>query len=421
MCIGTAGAVVAQGSSPLCTEDINCAIRIVRSIFVSNSDGAVAVGGNSFDMSVEDSNFTGNSASTIGGAIDLETQPSLDTWQLHANITSSTFHGNSANNQGGALHLTNKNPSRPYACNVHSSLFSENTVGEFAGALAIRQSNLSITDCGFVGNSAVWNDSDAGAVSLSAVCNAPTLQDQNGYASGQLTSSIFNCLFSIVGSNFTKNSALLTGGAVYAVLDGFIVMISQTRFEGNSLLAESATAEVDESLAARDSGGGTALALYAYTLGVGLSRFLIVSQTTFTGNTGSSTQNPQAALAMQQLACVAIQDSTFDSNSAGTVGALYIDVVDGTEDLCSGNAELLPVLPGLVQHGPPLFDPFLSKPEPDPESSAPPVPPLALTVDIRGTNFSNNTAISGSSGKSCGNLSTCSSVLISNHACCCYT
>ena len=174
-------------------------------------------------------------------------------------------------------------PDRPYACNVESSNFTHNTVGNSGGALAIRQSNVSLVNSVFSDNQAVWNDSSAAAVSLSAVCNVPTLSNPNQYQSGQLTSSIFNCAFSIAGSNFTRNSALLTGGAVYAVLDGFILSITQSRFVDNELLAEGATATADASLAARSSGGGTAVSAYPYTLGVGVSPFVIISQTTFSG------------------------------------------------------------------------------------------------------------------------------------------
>ena len=397
------GAIAVQGSSMMCdSEQIECIISIANSTFINNTDSsAVWVAGNNFHLRVSGSSFMENSATTSGGAIDFEIPPSLNTWPLYVNITSYRFLNNQANNFGGAFHLTNANPSRAFACNVDSSVFTQNSVGNQGGALALLQSNLSIADSSFAGNNAVRNDSSADAISLSAVCNSPILQDNNNFASAQLTSSIFACLLSILGSNFTTNSALSTGGAIYTALDGFVISVSQSRFEGNQLLGDGATADADESLAARDAGGGTAVALYPYTLGVGLSRLLIISQTIFSDNTGASPQLPQAALATQQLACLAIQDNVFQNNTAATGGAPYVLVVDGTDDLCSGNVENLPPLPGLVLHGPPLFDPFLSKPDhkPNPDTSAAPVPFLALIVDIRTTEFSQNTAFSGSAGE----------------------
>lgn len=381
---------------------MDCTIFISGSDFTSNGDRAVNVQAENLHLAVDNSNFTGSKTILSGGAINFVTSISPDTWQLCVNITKSRFHANSANNFGGVLHLSNTDPDRPYVCNIVSSVFTQNLVGNQGGALSIRQSNVSVIDSVFADNQAMWNDSSAAAIALSGVCNLPVLSNHNNYASGQLQSSIFGCIFSIANSTFTRNSALLTGGAIYAVLDGFIFSISQSHFVDNQLLAQGATIKADESLAARCSGGGTAIGVYPYTQGVGLSRLVIISQTTFSGNSGSSTRNPQAALAMQQLACLAIQDSTFDNNSAVSAGALYVDVVDGVSDLCSGNAESLPLLPGLVLYGPPLFDPFLTKPDhkPDPDTSAPPVPYLALTVDIRRTSFSNNRAINGNAGMS---------------------
>ena len=283
------------------------------------------------------------------------------------------------------------------------STFQQNTVGNQGGAVAIRQSNVSITDSSFSDNQAVWNDSSAGALALTALCNLPLVSDNNNYAFGQLTNNIFGCALSIVGSKFTRNSAVLTGGAIYAVLDGFIIMTSQSRFEGNQLLGDQATPDAEPSLAAKNTGGGTAVALYPFTQGVGLSQLLIVSQTTFSDNTGASLHLPQAALAVQQLACLAIQDSLFHNNSAAKAGALYVSGVDGETNLCSSNVETLPSIPGLILHGAPLFDPFLSKPNHKPKfnASAPASPPLALTVDIRGTKFSGNTAFSSNAGEFC--------------------
>ena len=398
-----AGAVAVQGSSTMCSsEQIECIISLVNTTFINNSDsGAAWIVGENFHLRVDNSKFIQNVVSKKGGAIAFTVLPGLDTWQLHANITSSFFSNNQARNYGGAFALSNANPSRPVACNVTSSNFEHNTVGNQGGALSIRQSNVSITDSSFSNNQAVWNDSSAGALALSASCNSPIVSDNNNYTSGQLTTSIFGCLLSIVGSNFTRNSALLTSGAIYTVLDGFVIMTSQSRFQGNQLKGDQATPDADPSLAARDTGGGTAVALYPFTQGVGLSRLLIISQTTFSDNTGASLHLPQAALAVQQLACLAIQDSLFHNNSAATAGALYVSGVDGASDLCSGNIENLPSLPGLILHGAPLFDPFLSKPDhkPNPETSAPTSPPLALTVDIRATTFTDNTAFTSNAGQ----------------------
>ena len=391
------------GSSSLCsTEQLACVVSFTKTTFVNNTKaGAIWVQGKNFHLSVHDSIFTKNKARLAGGAIDFVVLSGVDTWQLDANITASRFSGNTARIYGGAVRLTNANPSRPFALNIGSSTFAGNLVGNQGGAFSVRQSNVSITGSSFSGNAAVWNDSSAGAFYLGAVCNSPIVRDDNNYAFGQLTSNIFPCLLSIASTNFSGDNAVLAGGAVYTVIDGFVILIAQSRFDGNHLSGSVPTADADASLAARSNGGGTAFSLQPHTIGVGLSRLLIVSQTFFLNNTGAGLHVPQAALATQQLACLAIQDSLFHSNSAASASAVFSGDVEGVSDLCSGSVENLPTLSMLVLHGPPLFDPFLSKPDhrPNPKTSAPAVPPLALVVDIRETAFVNNTAFSSNAGQ----------------------
>ena len=384
-----AAAISVTRSSSMCdTEQLACVISLSSTTFVNNTDiGAVWIGGKNFHLTIDDSNFTQSLSGLNGGAIEFLSFPGPDTWQLSANISASHFFGNQATGFGGAMRFTNANPSRPFTFNVHSSTFSSNLGGKQGGALAVRQSNVSISDSNFFRNSALSNDSSGGALAFDALCNSPILRDKNYFADHTFQSSIFGCSLHVIGTNFSQNRADVSGGAIYASFDGFVTLIAKSRFDSNHLFGGLPSADADPSLTVRYKGGGTAVALYPYTLGVGLSRLLIVSQTTFANNSGASAVLPQAALATQQLACLAIQDSLFHRNSAASASAVYSSGVDGTDDLCYTDTQILPTTPGLVLHGPPLFTAQTSS-----------VLSL-LTVDIRGTTFTNNMAFSNIAGQ----------------------
>ena len=256
------------------------------------------------------------------------------------------------------VRFTNANPSRPFAFNINSSTFISNKGGKQGGALAICQSNVSIIDSWFFRNSAVSNDSSGGTLGFDALCNSAILKDRNYFANHTFQSSIYGCSLAVISTNFSQNSADVSGGVIYASFDGFVTLIAKSRFDSNHLSGSLPSADADPSLLARYKGGGTAVGLHPYTLGVGLSRLLIVSQTIFANNIGASAVIPQAALATQQLACLAIQDSLFHSNSAASANAVYSSGVEGSEDLCYSNTQSLAAMPALVLHGPPLFDPF---------------------------------------------------------------
>ena len=396
-----AAALSVTQSSSLCdTEELACIISLSSTAFVNNTDiGAVWIGGKKFHLSIEDSNFTKSFSGLNGGAIEFFSFPGPDTWQLTANISASRFSGNQATGFGGAMRFTNANPSRPFAFNVNSSTFISNKGGKQGGALAVRQSNVSISDSSFFGNSAVNNDSVGGALGFDALCNSPILKDRNYFANHTFQSSIFGCSLNIISTNFSQNIADVSGGAIYASFDGFVTLIAKSRFDSNHLSGSLPSADADSSLVVRNKGGGTAVGLYPYTLGVGLSRLLLVSQTTFANDSGASVVLPQAALATQQLACLAIQDSLFHSNSAASASAVYSSDVEGSEELCYANTQTFTTMPALELHGPSLSDPFTTATNLIAIDSQTYSVPSFLTVDIRRTAFTNNTAFSSSAGQ----------------------
>ena len=112
----------------------------------------------------------------------------------------------------------------------------------------------------------------------------------------------FTTNVSITDSNFTKNTALISGGAVYS--NGGSVQISNTLFESNS---------VD---------GGTGGALYVYTLfnsdSIYDSRFLSNSASVYLGGSGG------AIYAEGRSVNISLIDTSFSKNSAATCGALRI-------------------------------------------------------------------------------------------------
>ena len=144
----------------------------------SSSAGAIYMGS---AKSIENCNFTNNTASSNGGAVYFNKNS-------EGNVTNCSFADNKAtgdDSKGGAIFFGNSfNPTTVTNCN-----FTNNSAS-YGGA--IRLFSGSVTNCNFTGNNATGDDGCGGAVYF--------YKDSEG--------NVTNC-------SFTNNSATKNGGAIY--------------------------------------------------------------------------------------------------------------------------------------------------------------------------------------------------------------
>jgi len=404
-----AGAVLVNGSTDACSRGTtNCSLGIYDSTFTNNTNTAVYLVTDGFDLDLQQSMFVGNSAADQGGAIVLGSLQANNTniaKPLKATLTSSTFSGNTAGKQGGAVLISNQANLRAFMCTLTEVSVFNNSAGQLGGGFWFQQvSTLQIVSSSFLQNfisNGTEGAAAAGAFWIKASCPA-SVNAQSVYSAAP-----FVCTLAITNSSFSNNTAPLNGGAFASRLDGYAVAISQSSFTSNQITAA--------------GGAGAAISMTPLIIGGGLSTVLVISQSNFTGNVASDSLG---CLSVQQVACIAIQRCIFDSNTASTGGAIFTTQVNSDESNCFNQALTLQNIPRPLTDAPALFDPLSPEPAPEPaseadsaatsetaqeaalkaapegssepEAAAKPFSPVIL--DIRGSQFLNNSATGTTGG-----------------------
>ncbi len=389
--------MLVNGSTDACSRGTtNCSFTIYDSTFTNNTNTAVYLVTDGFDLDLQHSTFTGNSAADQGGAIVLGSLQSNSTnisKPLKATLTSSTFSGNTAGKQGGAVLISNQAYLRAFTCTLTEVSVFNNSAGQLGGGFWFQQvSTLQIVRSSFTQNfisNGTEDGTAAGAFWIKASC-AASVNAQSVY-----NAAPFVCTLAITNSRFSNNTAPLNGGAFASRLDGYAVAISQSSFTSNQITAA--------------GGAGAAISMTPLIIGGGLSTLLVISQSNFTGNVASVSLG---CLSVQQVACIAMQSCIFASNTASTGGAIFTTQVNSDESNCFNQALALQTIPRPLTDAPALFDPL--SPEPAPEAASAAAPEAApegpsepeaatepfspVTLDIRGSHFLNNSATGTTGG-----------------------
>ena len=389
--------MLVNGSTDACSRGTkNCSFTIYHSSFTNNTNTAVHLITDGFDFDLQQSTFMGNSAADQGGAIVLGSLQSNNTnisKPLKATLTSSTFSGNTAGKQGGAVLISNQANLQAFVCTLTEVSVFNNSAGQLGGGLWFQQvSTLQIVSSSFTQNfisNGTEDGAAGGAFWIKASC-AASVNAQSLYSAAP-----FVCPLAITNSSFSNNTAPLSGGAFASRLDGYAVAISQSSFTSNQITAP--------------GGAGAAFSMTPLITGGGLSTLLVISQSNFTGNVAS---DALGCLSVQQVACIAIQSCVFDSNTASTGGAIFTTQVNSDESNCFNQALSLQTIPRPLLDAPALFDPLSPEAAPEavreaavvaapegssePEAATEPFSPVIL--DIRGSQFLNNSATGTTGG-----------------------
>ena len=205
--------------------------NFISNIALTGVGGAISIDASSKKLSLNNTNFTGNTAKNDGGAVR----------SYATDITDSNFIGNGANNTGGATKFDG-------ATTINNTLFKDNyqlsTNGNYGGgAIFISAGNfIRIYNSDFIGNDALSSGaairssvattidnvnftnnrarggaSDGGAIHISATNSKVSYAIFNGNNATRNGGAIYWTGTSgvIEYSNFTNNNASGLGGAVY--------------------------------------------------------------------------------------------------------------------------------------------------------------------------------------------------------------
>ncbi len=249
-------------------------MNVTGSTFTNNNaDGNGGAIYNGADLTIKDSNFTGNTAPSTsmykgnGGAIDNSGNLA---------VIDSAFTGNTARWTGGAIESSG-------ALTVTGSTFTDNSASH-GGAIHNYQGILNIASTTFTGNTVIYN---GGAIHNQGTLNitGSTFTDNAASQGGAIFH--YQDTAMITGSTFTGNSASYSGGAING--GGTCTVIGST-FTGNT---------------ANDYGG----AILNYDS-------LTVTGSTFTGNTAI-----EGGAIINTGTCT-VTGSTFTNNTAVNGGAI---------------------------------------------------------------------------------------------------
>jgi Chlamydia polymorphic membrane protein (Chlamydia_PMP)./Bacterial Ig-like domain (group 2). len=239
--------------------------------------------------------FTGNSATTHGGAIYAE-----DKLTVAPTSGTASFTGHTAGDRGGAL-------ASDKGMELKNASFSGNTAK--AGGAVWSGGMLDAEEVVFTGNTA--SESGGAVFAEQLTFKAVTLRENK--ATGQYGGALFlngNAGGSrIENTLFAKNQANFYGGAIYLTGSGHSVTVTQSVFEENYAAANGG---------AGTSEGGGALSLAGDNV--------VLSQCTFSDNYIQSGTNAFGGAVSLSSKRFGIVNTTFHGNKAegGNGGALYL-------------------------------------------------------------------------------------------------
>ena len=209
----------------------------------SNLAGAVCFQSTSGKLTVEDSNFVNNTASSWGGAIFASGETSISNSNFTDNnvngyagavfvqsgkltVDESNFINNSATNYGGAIFASSET-------SISNSNFTDNEASS-GGALYIQSSKLTVDESNFVNNSATNYGGAIYSVYSDVAFDKSNFTDNKaGYGGAVFNYATNSNKFTVVESNFTNNSATGNAGAIYMIAGKNNV--SKSYFDGNNI------------------------------------------------------------------------------------------------------------------------------------------------------------------------------------------
>lgn len=302
--------------------------------------------------------FTANSNSSSGGAIDaLQSQLWVDGCMFEANLADS--------GSGGAVFGSSSQ------LLVTSSRFANNAAGSSGGAVALRGRSpdaiATAAAFGLAGLGACWKDVDAVLDNVTLLSNRAKLQGgalaSNGsYVVLQASSAATNKaryggvaymgqtarLNISAGSAMDNNTALSSGGVVYAVSPGARVVLADSSFSGNRAKILGGVVTAKEAAALRLEGSTFTNNTASLAAGVvyGRDADMAASGCRFDNNTA---QRDGGALYCAGGCSWRIRSCTFTDNQCGANGgAIFGWNVDALVSSCSMQENSAGALGGAV-------------------------------------------------------------------------
>ena len=186
----------------------------------ASSGGAILSYGDGASLSVSGSSFSGNSAELYGGAIISSGEGA------NLSVSGSSFSGNSAELYGGAIISSGEGAN----LSVSESSFSDNSA-EVSGGAIRSYGELSVSGSSFLGNSADYG----GAITSGgeATISDSSFNGNSARSGGAIFSYGEGASLSVNDSSFSGNSASDDGGAIYSG-GGANLSVSGSSFSGNS-------------------------------------------------------------------------------------------------------------------------------------------------------------------------------------------
>ncbi|MBX7106303.1 MAG: right-handed parallel beta-helix repeat-containing protein, partial [Gemmataceae bacterium] len=272
---------------------------------VTGSGGAITLADETADFT--NVSFSGNKASSNGGAINTTTNASVT-------LTGCTFTNNTATSSGGAVAIgagTN-------LLTVTNSTFTGNSAGVQGGAIQGGSTiTLTVSGSTFTSNTATTGGGAINVgVGMHSISNSTFSKNNGGGASGvggALNLPSANTVVGISNSTFSNNTAGSAGGAINGV-STLTLNIDDSKFTGNFATA---------------TGGAIRVARAATTV--------TMNNTTVSGNTGTG----GGGIYFLAGGSLTVNNSTIDTNVASTAGGggmrLGAATVAITNSTISGN------------------------------------------------------------------------------------
>ncbi len=331
--------------------------------------GAILTGTNSQKLTVNDATFTGNSASSGGGAIWSGSDTQINGGSFTNNSTTGTKTGSDladGNSDvaegGGAIFVGGESK-----VTINGTEFTGNKSGTVGGAIATRvtatiedgSSSLDISNATFENNSATVA---GGAISVGNGGIAPTITNSTftGNSSGN-GGAIYNkgAELAVTGGSFTSNTSTGVGGAI--TNSGGTLTVTDVAFSGNhsthgggaiysngsnpltvkggsfenNIAGYTPLGEEDAAVAvaaAAETKGGNGGAIFA-----GEGTTLSVEGTTFSGNQAIGSNDSGFGGAISSAATNAtVKDATFENNQASVAGGAINATEKGSMTVTNG-------------------------------------------------------------------------------------
>ncbi len=212
------------------------------------------------DILINDSTFINNTASNVGGGLEISGNGGT--------LTNVTFSNNTAVG-GGAMSISFGSPT------LTNITFSQNTA-ESAGAVNVSQGDPEFVNVTFDNNTAT--DFFGGAVQLTqsaAIFRSVTFSNNSANNSGGALFSGTSSSPTLVNTTFTNNSAVSQGGGMYsggssnATITNVTFSDNSAGFTGGGLYALNGTITLQNTIIANSAAGGDCVRSSAVFAGMG--------------------------------------------------------------------------------------------------------------------------------------------------------